>query len=56
MDGGGGGGGSNCGATAGALPNIHVRAVGMDAVRALPDFTALPPVDDLILVSPQCYR
>ncbi len=49
MDGGGG-------ATAGALPNIYWRSIEMEAVRALPDITALPPVEYLTLVSPQCYR
>lgn len=42
--------------TSGVLPNIHVRGISMDTVRTHPEFAALPPVDQLVLGSLQCYR
>jgi hypothetical protein len=45
-------GGPSCG----MLPNIHVRSISIETLRADPHFAALPPVDDLVLSHPQCYR
>ena len=44
------------GPLAGVLPNIYVRAISTDTLRAHPDFSALPPPADIMLAGPQCYR
>ena len=44
------------GPSCGMLPNIHVRSISTETLRADPHFAALPPVDDLVLSHPQCYR
>ena len=44
------------GPAAGSLPNVHWRALSMQALRKDPAFEALPPVEDISLATPQCYR
>lgn len=50
------GNGGVIGPSSGVLPNIYFRSVTMEAVRDHPSFEALPPVDQVALVDPQCYR
>lgn len=41
---------------AGSFPNLAWNAIGMEELRGLPVFGALPPVWDVPLVNPQSYR